>query len=223
LEFGATVVISSSRTEKVKEKVAELQRLYPSARDRISGHACNLADEANLESNIRELLEKTGTIDHIVHTAGDSLSVKPMAEIDMDFVKKAGQVRFFSILMLAKHAPKYLNPGPKSSITLTSGLVASRPVPGWTVIGAYAAGAEGMTRGLALELKPIRVNIVAPGPINTAIFDSVSDEDRKAYADRMPTGQIGEVADIVESYLSCIKDHNLSGTIIHSDGGANIA
>jgi NAD(P)-dependent dehydrogenase (short-subunit alcohol dehydrogenase family) len=220
LEFGATVIISSSRAAKLQDKITELQSLYPSAKDRISGFTCDLADEENLENNVKQLLERAGTLDHIVQTAGDDLGTKTLAEIDMDFVKKAGLVRFFSVLMLAKHAPKHLNPGPKSSITYTSGVVSERPFPGWTVIAAYAAGAHGMARGLALDLKPIRVNVVAPGPVQTQIWDKISPEEQKGYSAALPTGTVGKPADVAESFLYSIRDHNLTGAVIQSDGGA---
>lgn len=100
LENGCTVFISSSNPDRVQTAVEKLKKSYPSASDRISGHACNLADEANLEQNIAQLFEKVGTgLDHVVHTAGDSLAVTPVGEISMESVKKAGMVRFFAPLV----------------------------------------------------------------------------------------------------------------------------
>ena len=103
------------------------------------------------------LLEQTGSgIDHIIHTAGDPLAPKPLAENDMESIKQAGMIRFFSHLMLGKHAPKYVSPGPASSITFTTAGVSERPMPGWAVLNSYMTGQHGICRGLALDLKPLR-------------------------------------------------------------------
>jgi hypothetical protein len=55
----------------------------------------------------------------------------------------AGQIRFFAPLLVAKHAAKYLTPGPESSIILTTGGVAEHPIPYWSVVAGYASGLHG--------------------------------------------------------------------------------
>lgn len=168
------MIISSSNPDRVQKAISKLQSSYPSAKDRITGHVCNLGDSATLESNIAQLLKTIGPgIDHVIHTAGDSLAVKPLSEISMSFIQAAGLVRFFAPMFIGKYAPKYMTPGPKSSITLTTGGVAERPRPDWTVINAYATGLQGMVRGLALDLKPIRVNLVCPGAVDTELWDGM--------------------------------------------------
>lgn len=170
LEHGAIVIVSSSNPSRVEKTVERLKKSYPSASSKVTGHACNLGDEATLESNVVELLEKTGKIDHVVHTAGDPLAMMALEDATIDKIKKAGMVRFFSALMVAKHVPKYLTGGPRSSITLTTGAVSEKPIPNWTVINSFATGLQGMTRGLALDLKPIRVNLVSPGAVDTELW-----------------------------------------------------
>lgn len=91
LEHGGTVIISSSSTERVQKAVERLLTAYPSAEGRVSGHACDLGNEANIDSNIKQLFEKVGQgLDHVVHTAGDSLAVAKLSEIEIENVKKAG-------------------------------------------------------------------------------------------------------------------------------------
>lgn len=167
LENGGRVTISSSNSSRVQNAVERLQKAYPSAAQRVAGHACGLGDEATLESNVKSLFEKTGELDHVVFTAGDALATIPIQDVTMDKVKKAGMVRFFAPLMIGKIAPQYLKKSPASSITLTTGAVSERPIPDWSVVGSYAAGLQAMTRGLALDLKPIRVNLVSPGAVDT--------------------------------------------------------
>ncbi|CZT24912.1 related to enoyl-[acyl-carrier-protein] reductase 1 [Ramularia collo-cygni] len=223
VENGCTVIISSSNAERVQNAVSKLQKLYPSAKDRISGHACNLADEVNLESNIAALFEKVGKLDHVIHTAGDSLAVSPVSDIDMESIKRAGLVRFFAPLFIGKYAPKYLSPGPKSSMIITTGAVSERPMPNWTVVNSYATGLQGMVRGLALDLKPIRVNLVSPGAVDTELWKGMSEEQKKGMfeelAKKTPVGSVAKVEDIAESYLYLMKDRNITGAMISTSGG----
>lgn len=89
-------------------------------------------------------------------------------------------VRFFSTLLLGKHAPKYLTGGRESSITLTTGGVSERPMPGWVMVNGYATGLHGVCRGLALDLKPIRVNLVSPGAVKTELWANAGLSDEQA-------------------------------------------
>lgn len=163
VENGCKVIISSSNPKRVESTIELMKKSYPSSTDNVTGHACNLGDQATLESNIEQLFETVGKLDHVIFTAGDALAAMPIADATMDKIVQAGMVRFFAPMIVGKVAPKYLSGGPKSSITLTTGAVSEKPIDDWSVIGSYAAGLHGMTRGLALDLKPIRVNLISPG------------------------------------------------------------
>ncbi|OQO06098.1 hypothetical protein B0A48_08686 [Cryoendolithus antarcticus] len=226
LEASATVTISSSNPSRVDKAVSTLKSAYPSAKDRVSGHACNLGDESSLDSNIETLLKETtknGKLDHIVYTAGDSLASMKLDTIDMAKVKQAGMVRFFGPLFVGKHASKYLNAGPASSYTITTGAVSEKPIPDWSVVGSYATGLQGMTRQLALDLKPVRVNLVSPGAVATELWQGIPEERRqglyKSFADKMTTGVVGKAEDVAESYVYLMKDYNVSGSMVSTNGG----
>lgn len=68
-------------------------------------------------------------------------------------------------------------------------------MPDWTILAGYTSGLHGMTRNLALDLKPIRVNLVSPGPTATEMWNFMSEEDRQAHfealAEKFPTGHVG--------------------------------
>ena len=225
VENGSIVIVSSSNPSRVEQTVQKLQKSYPSSSSNVSGQVCNLGDEAKLEDNIVGLFEKTGKVDHIVYTAADALAQMPLKDVDMDAVKKAGLLRFFAPLLVGKHAPRYLSPGPKSSITLTTGAVSQKPIPNWTVIGSYATALQGLTRGLALDLKPIRVNLVSPGAVDTELWSNsgFSDDQKKGMMDHiassLPTGRVPGPEEVAESYLYLLRDHNCTGTMVSSNGG----
>ncbi|KAK3063563.1 hypothetical protein LTS18_014537 [Coniosporium uncinatum] len=230
LEYNAAhVYISSSSPQRVDKAVKSLQASYPSKSDRVHGHACDLGDEKTLEDNIKQLLEKvarTKKLDHIVFTAGDALAQMALKDVSLEKIQKAGMVRFYAPLLLAKHAPGFMMPGPHSSITLTTGNVFEKPMPDWSVIGAYAGGLMSMTKNLALDLKPIRVNLVSPGAVETELWNGMPEEQRKAFlkshGEKMATGRIGQVADVVEGYLFAMRDENATAGLIQTNSGALI-
>ena len=229
MENGCKVIVSSSNPSRVEQTVQKLQKAYPSNSSNVSGHVCNLGDESKLEQNIVELLAKTGKVDHIIYTAADALAQMSLDSIDMEKVKKAGLLRFFGPLFVGKHAKKYLTPGPKSSFTLTTGGVSQKPIPDWTVVGSYATALYGLTRGLALDLKPIRVNIVSPGAVDTELWanSGFSNEQKEGMlnhiASTLPTGKVPGPEEIAEAYVYLMRDHNTTGSVISTNGGFLIA
>lgn len=228
LESGATVIISSSNPSRVETGIARLQKDYPSAASRVSGHACNLGEAASIEKNVKALLEAAtdsgkNKLDHILYTAGDALAMMAIGDADIEKIQKAGNVRFFGPLLVAKHAPQYMNPGPASSIVLTTGSVSERPRPNWAIVGSFATGLQGMCRGLALDLAPLRVNLVSPGAVDTELWDGMDKEKKaamfKALEANVPVGRVATAGDVAELYLYFMKDKNVTGVMCSSNGG----
>ena len=81
-----------------------------------------------------------------------------------------------------------------------------------------------MTRGLALDLAPIRVNLVSPGFVDTEMWNGMEKEAysgmKEAMAKMNTTGRVATGEDLAESYLFAMKDRNLSGSVLCSNGGA---
>ncbi|KAM6497371.1 dehydrogenase with different specificitie [Amanita muscaria] len=235
LEHGAFVVVSSSQLTKVENAVSRLKTSYPTDdfHSRISGFTYDLADPEKLEENLLALLKQSTTtadggqalLDHIVFTAGDSLKFKPIQQVTVDYIRDWGNVRFLAPLILAKLAGPYIRPSHTSSITLTSGSGTSRPRPGWSTVVAYGGGIETMTRGLAVDLAPIRVNCVLPGAVHTELFgNSIPKENldgvMKQLAERTLTGHVGKPEDAAEAYIYAMKDNFCTGSFINTNGGS---
>ncbi len=170
------MTISSSNPTKIQNAIQRIKEEYPSAE--ISGFACDLLTP-DLEENIKALFEKVGKVDHIVFTAGNALALNPLSAISYESIIQAGTVRFIAPLLVAKIGSKWLNEGPGSSIVLTTGSTAEKPASDWSVVTSYAAGLHGMTKALAVDLKPVRVNCVSPGPVDTEIWDVLDEAARK--------------------------------------------
>lgn len=220
----SALTLASSSMKRVEQAVEKLKRAYPASSTEISGHTCDLADEPNLDTNVRNLFSQIGIIDHIIFTAGDAPLLETFAETDFATIKQAGMVRFFAPLLVARYGLTNLSPGPASSITLTTGVSGEKPLPDWTVTSSYLSGLQGMMRGLALDLKPIRVNLVSLGGVDTEMWNVLKSSAARnslirELAALTTTGQVGTVENVVEAYLYCMKDHNLTGSLISTNGG----
>jgi NAD(P)-dependent dehydrogenase (short-subunit alcohol dehydrogenase family) len=83
---------------------------------------------------------------------------------------------------------------------------------------------EGLTRALAIELAPIRVNIVSPGVVATPLWAEMAEADREALyrqaGEKLPVGHIGEAAEIAEAYLYLMDQSYATGQVLVVDGGA---
>ena len=223
LEFGATIILSSSRQTKVDDVCASLVKDYPEVKDQVSGHACDLASP-NVEANIEQLFKKVGEVDHIVYMAGDRLPMIPLEDVTLEKWQKCNQVRTIASILVCKIGVMYVKKDRHSSITLTGGSISEKPIAGgWSMLALIGAGLNGLARQLAFDLAPIRVNAVAPGVIETDLWQGMGEEGKKAFfADhesKIPTGKVGQPEDLAEAYLYCLKDANATGTVIHSNSG----
>jgi NAD(P)-dependent dehydrogenase (short-subunit alcohol dehydrogenase family) len=177
----------------------------------------NLSDE----SQIRELFATIGTFDHLVYTAGESLQLTELSTLNFAEAQAAWNLRFWGAFAAAKYASPHIRTG--GSIVLTTGVAKDRPLKGWTNAASICGAVEALTRALAIELAPIRVNAVAPGVVRTPMWNTMTDADRDALyrnvGERLPVGRVGEAADIAETYLYLMREAFSTGQTITVDGG----
>ncbi|MCO5992941.1 SDR family oxidoreductase [Actinoallomurus rhizosphaericola] len=207
---GAAVTVASSRQGSVDRA---LGRLPAGA----TGRVVDLADPRAIDA----LFAGLGPIDHLVYTAGESLSLMRVDALDLDTARDFFTLRYFSVLASVRAAVPHLRKD--GSITLTTGIVKDRPGPGWSVAASVCGAIDALTRALAVELAPIRVNAVSPGIVRSPLWAGMSDEDRdRMYADTgavIPAGRVGEVEDIARAYLYLLTEPFATGTVLTVDGG----
>lgn len=231
IEEGAHVVIGSSSADRVQAAVSKL--LDPSTQfnadsKRVSGHAVNLKG-ADAEKSLSDFFAKVGEFDHLVYTAGDHLQTKSLDQWSYQDIVDAGSVRFTSAILAVKTATAAGHLKDGGSIVLTTGVVAEKPMPNWSVVAGFAAGLYGLTRNLALDLadRKIRVNAVAPGPVETELWNGIPEEQRKGFLDgigsKLMTGKVGQPQDVAQTYVYLLKDENMTAQIVTSDGGSSVA
>ena len=207
---GAKVVVVSSRRESIDAALAELG-------DRSSGEAVDLRSS----SAVRAFFERVGAFDHLVYTAGEKLMIGPLAEIDLDGARKFFELRYWGALDAIRAALPFL--AKNGSITLTSGAAGTRPHAGFTIGASICAAVEGAARTLAVELAPIRVNVVVPGYVDTGLWSNVPPDDLAAMfreaAAKLPVRHVGKPDEIAEHYLSFMRGSYVTGQSLVVDGG----
>jgi NAD(P)-dependent dehydrogenase (short-subunit alcohol dehydrogenase family) len=207
---GAEVVVTSSRKDKVAAAVGSLG-------GRATGEVADLVDEAQT----RALFERIGAFDHLVFTAGESLVIGPLAAADLGAVRKAFELRVFGAMAAAKHAAPRIRPG--GSIVLTTGIAEARPQPGWTVGASICGAMDALTRALAVELAPVRVNAVSPGFVRTPLWGNIPEAEREALfreaGRKLPVGRVGEAHEIAETYVYLMRSTFSTGQTVVVDGG----
>jgi NAD(P)-dependent dehydrogenase (short-subunit alcohol dehydrogenase family) len=207
---GANVVIASSNAERVQKAVESLGR-------HAQGHTVDLTDEPAVET----LFTKLGAFDHLVFTAGDSLHLHDLAATDLQQARGAFELRYWAALAAVKYGSKSIRKG--GSIVLTTGVAGQRPHKGWVVAASVCGTIEALTRALALELAPIRVNAVSPGVVRTNLWQNMTAAERErlyeGVGSSLPVGRVGEAHDIAQAYLFLMQEEFSTGQTLVVDGG----
>src|SRR6266851_4828136 len=207
---GANVVIASSNAERVQKAVESLGR-------HAQGHTVDLTDEPAVET----LFTKLGAFDHLVFTAGDSLHLHDLATTDIKQARRAFELRYWAALAAVKYGSKTIRIG--GSIVLTTGVAGQRPQKGWVVAASVCGTIDALTRALAVELAPIRVNAVSPGVVRTNLWQSMSAAEREqmyeSVGKSLPVGRVGEPHDIAQAYVFLMQEGFGTGQTVVVDGG----
>ena len=205
---GADVVVASSNQDRVD---AATKRLGEPA----EGHRLDVADG----NAIAAFFEQVGEFDHLVYTAGESLLIKPLADTTPQEARAVFERR--GAFLSARYAAPRLREG--GSITFSSGVLAIRPLPGTALTAGITGGIEALSRALAVELAPLRVNVIQPGVIRTELWDG-SVQDPEAFlqdaGSQLLTRRVGTAEEAAAAYLFVLANGYVTGTTLAIDGGA---
>ena len=205
---GADVVIASRNPDRLKV-----------AADKIVAKA--IPTDVTDDASVAELFGKCGPVDHVVVTAAQ-LRSGPFKTVSMADVRSTMEGKFWGAWRVAREA----NLRPGGSLTLVSGFLSVRPRPASAIVGAANGALESLTRSLALELAPVRVNCVSPGiidtPIRAAMPEAARQEMLAKVAAGLPVGRVGLGEDIAQQILTFMTNGFATGSIVYIDGGALI-
>ena len=209
---GATVVIGGRSEEKLRQAKGQMRR-------DVEAFSVNVTDEIS----VKNFFDKAGEFNHLT-TPGSEGVMGPFLELDTKAARAAFDSKFWGQYYAAKYGAPRMRP--EGSITFFAGVWSQRPVPGSSVITAINSAIEGLSRSLALELAPIRVNSISPGITDTPIYSQMPTDQREAMfkktAASLPVKRIGRPEEIAEAVLFLMSNGYTTGSTLFVDGGGLI-
>ena len=205
---GATVTIASRSAERLR-----------AAADGIGARA--IAADVTRDADVEALFKACGRIDHVVVTAAQ-LRTGPIRTLSIEDAKATMESKFWGAWRVARSA----DIAPGGSLTIVSGYFSIRPRPGVAIVSAANGALESLTRSLALELAPVRVNAVSPGLIDTPIRAAMPEEARRKMLEQsaaaLPVRRVGAGEDIARQILAFMTIGFATGSIVFLDGGGSL-
>lgn len=184
---------------------------------------CDIADEASVAAAFADVPE----IDHLVVTAGTFGVEGPkrsFVEALREDLEQVVRVRIWGHFNVVRGARAKL--AERATITLFSGAAAWRPVPALGEAASTMAGMDSFARNLTVELAPVRVNVIAPGPVQSpapARHSGPAYEKMLAHlASTLPSRYVPTTGDIADAVLFAMRNPALAGAVLHVDGGATL-
>jgi NAD(P)-dependent dehydrogenase (short-subunit alcohol dehydrogenase family) len=207
---GARVTIASRSAAK----------LDAAAREIGSGVATRTIDAGD-DASVAAFFGDGPAWDHVVASVGlgGRGRIQDLAMADAHTAMNGKFWAYFRIARAARIAAG-------GSLTLVTGGLGHKPAPGAALASAINAAIEGLTRGLAIDFAPVRVNAVCPGMIKTPLWDRMTHADREAMYARatatLPARRVGEPQDVAQAILFLINNPYATGSVLVIDGGALI-
>jgi NAD(P)-dependent dehydrogenase (short-subunit alcohol dehydrogenase family) len=182
----------------------------------ISAQVVDVTDDASIAA----LAGRVGPVDHVVSTASARARGK-LADLQRENLRISFDTKVIGPTMLAKYFAPQINPG--GSFVLFSGVHAFKLNVGYLGVGITNGAVDFLTRWLAVELAPIRVNAISPGVIDTGAWDAMGEDGKRDYfkhiAANNPAGRIGTPDDIASAVLFAMTNTFMTGMTLRVDGG----
>jgi NAD(P)-dependent dehydrogenase (short-subunit alcohol dehydrogenase family) len=214
VEEGAYVFITGRRQEQLDKALKEIGRNVTG----VQGDASNLADLDRLYATVKS---EKGRIDVLFASAGYGEFNVPLGEITESNVDKTLGTNVRGTLFTVQKALPLLVDG--ASVILNGSIAGVKGLPGFSVYNASKAAVRSFARTWTMDLKArkIRVNVISPGTIDTAVFVGVPKDVKDKFVEMIPLGRIGQSQDIANAALFLASDDSsfITGIELFVDGG----
>ena len=211
VQLGAEATIASRSLEKIR-----------TATGAIGAGAVGRAIDLTDDKSVADFFSGGTVWDHVVVT-GSQVKIAAVRDLPIETARQAFESKFWGFYRVARAAQIK----PNGSLSVVAGFLATRPAAGRALMGAINGALESLVQGLALELKPVRVNAVSPAAVDTEMWHGMPEEARRAMFEKVqstyPAGCIGQPEDIARQLLLMAGTSYATGTIVTLDGGASIA
>jgi len=205
---GAKVILTGRSPERLQRAASEVHALSTTALD--------ATDSVALDRFFRDL----PTIDHVMVTAGRPYYGRLA---DMDFAKIRGLIGEHILLALyvARNAANKVRPG--GTLIFMGGTGGRRPAIGMSIVSAVTAALPALTANLALEIAPVRVNLIAAGfvatPLSAELLGDQLEKRRNQLRTTLPIGRVVGPADVAALAVHIMTNTALTGATYDIDGG----
>jgi NAD(P)-dependent dehydrogenase (short-subunit alcohol dehydrogenase family) len=209
---GADVVLTGREPERLRHAALEL------------GARGSAAFDATDFDRLGRFFDELPTpADHVLVTAGGPYYAR-LADIDFGPARRNVDQHLWLPLHVARDAAAKVRPG--GTLLFVSGTGGRRPAVGMALASALTAALPALTRALALELAPVRVNLIAPGfvdtPLSATLLGDRLDERRDQLRRTLPIGRVVGPADVAALAVHLMTNTALTGATYDVDGGQQL-
>jgi len=208
---GASVVLTARNPDRLRE-----------AGEEIGAKSTVAFDATDLDRLGQFFDELPAAVDHVLVSGGGPYYA-PLVEIDLDEARRDMERHIWVPLRVAQKAVERVRPG--GSLLLIGGTGGRNPRAG-AVISMFTAALPALTRALALELAPVRVNLIAPGFVDTPLSASLLGDGLDARRDQLrstlPIGRVIGPEDIAALAVHVMDNTALTGATFDVDGGQQL-
>jgi NAD(P)-dependent dehydrogenase (short-subunit alcohol dehydrogenase family) len=209
---GADVILTGRDPDRLGKAAVEVGALSTASFD--------ANDSAALEGFFGQV---QGPIDHVMVTAGGPYYA-PLAQTDFDQARKALQEHPLVMLGVARYASGKVRPG--GTLVFMGGTAARQPSVGVGISSAATAALPALTASLALEIAPVRVNLIAAGFVDTPLSASLLGDQLDARRDelraKLPIGRVVTAGDVAALAVHVMTNTALTGATFDIDGGQGL-
>ena len=209
---GADVLLTARDPDRLERAATELGAKGSAA-----------FDATDFDRLDRFFAELPTPIDHVMVTAGGPY-YGPLATMDFDQARRDVEQHLWLTLRVARNAAGTVRPG--GTLLFISGTGGRRPAVGYTVLSTFTAGLPALAKVLALELAPVRVNVIAPGfvdtPLSASILGEQLEDRREELRRKLPIGRVVGPSDVAALAVHIMTNTALTGATFDIDGGQQL-
>jgi len=207
---GAELILANRNVKALQEATKDLP-----------GKTRTYRLDVTVEEDVEGFFEQIGAFDHLVVPAAGA-AWGALADSPTESTRALVDSKFWGQYFAVKYGTHQISKA--GSITLFSGTVTQKPIPGTSAFAAVGSAIEAAGRIWALEYAPIRINTVVPGIINTPLWERLVGREGAAAqleqtANVLPVKRVGTAADVAKAVAFLIDNSFVNGTTVVVDGG----